>query len=40
MEGTPGAKNSFVRTVLSDTDPTQPIIIDVLGLERYRYRHS
>ena len=33
----PGSKKAFTRTVLSDMDPTQRKIIDVLGLERYRH---
>ena len=33
----PGAKKPFVRTVLSDLDPTQRKIVDVLALERYRH---
>lgn len=33
----PGAKKPFARTVLSDMDPTQRKIVDVLGLERYRH---
>ena len=32
----PGSKKPLTRTVLSDMDPTQRKIIDVLGLERYR----
>ena len=33
----PGSKKPFARTVLSDMDPTQRKIVDVLGLERYRH---
>jgi len=33
----PGSKKPFARTVLSDMDPTQCKIVDVLGLERYRH---
>jgi len=33
----PGSKTPFARTVLSDLDPTQRNIVDVLGLERYRH---
>jgi transposase len=32
----PGAKQPFARTVLSELDPTQRKIVDVLGLDRYR----
>jgi transposase len=32
----PGSKKPFARTVLSDMDPLQRKIVDVLGLERYR----
>lgn len=32
-----GSKKPFARTVLSDMDPTQRKIVDVLGLERYRH---
>lgn len=32
----PGSKTPFARTVLSDLDPTQRKLVDVLGLERYR----
>jgi transposase len=32
----PGSKKPFVRTVLSDIDPTQRRIVDVLGLDRHR----
>jgi len=32
----PGSKRPFARTVLSDLDPTQRRLVDVLGLERYR----
>lgn len=32
----PGSKKPFVRTVLSDIDPTQRKLVEVLGLERYR----
>jgi len=33
----PGSKKPLARTVLSDMDPTQRKIVDVLGLERYRH---
>jgi transposase len=33
----PGSKKPFARTVLSDLDPTQRKLVDVLGLERYRH---
>jgi hypothetical protein len=33
----PGSKTPFARTVLSDPDPTQRHIVDVLGLERSRH---
>lgn len=33
----PGSKKLFARTVLSDMDPTQRKMVDVLGLERYRH---
>jgi transposase len=33
----PGSKTPFARTVLSDLDPTQRKLVDVLGLERYRH---
>jgi transposase len=33
----PGSKHPFARTVLSDLDPTQRQLVDVLGLERYRH---
>jgi hypothetical protein len=33
----PGSKKPFTRTVLSDLDPTQRKLVDVLGLERYRH---
>jgi transposase len=32
----PGSQKPFARTVLSDLDPTQRKIVDVLGLQRYR----
>jgi transposase len=32
----PGSKRPFARTVLSDLDPTQRNIVDILGLERSR----
>jgi hypothetical protein len=31
-----GANKPFVRTVLSEMDPTQSKLVEVLGLERYR----
>jgi hypothetical protein len=31
----PGSKEPFARTILSEMDPTQRIIVEVLGLERY-----
>jgi len=33
----PGSKKPLARTVLSDLDPTQRQLVDVLGLERYRH---
>jgi len=33
----PGSKKPLARTVLSDLDPTQRKLVDVLGLERYRH---
>ena len=33
----PGSKKPLTRTVLSDIDPSQRKIFDVLGLERYRH---
>jgi hypothetical protein len=33
----PGSKKPFARTVLSDLDPTQRNIVDVLGIEHSRH---